>query len=37
MSARLEREYENELAAIRHMAKDFAREHPAVAGRLILE
>ena len=36
MSARLEREYENELAAIRHMAKDFAREHPAVAGRLIL-
>lgn len=36
MSVRLEREYENELAAIRHMAKDFAREHPAVAGRLIL-
>jgi len=25
MSARLEHEYENELAAIRHMAKDFAR------------
>lgn len=36
MSARLELEYENELAAIRHMAKDFAREHPGVAGRLIL-
>jgi type VI secretion system protein ImpG len=36
MSARLEREYENELAAIRHLAKDFAREHPAVASRLIL-
>src|SRR5688572_16060659 len=36
MSVRLELEYENELAAIRHLAKDFAREHPAVAGRLIL-
>ena len=36
MSVRLEHEYENELAAIRHMAKDFAREHPAVASRLIL-
>lgn len=36
MSVRLEAEYENELAAIRHLAKDFAREHPAVAGRLIL-
>ena len=36
MSVRLEHEYENELAAIRHLAKDFAREHPAVAGRLIL-
>src|SRR5262245_11587586 len=36
MSARLESEYENELAAIRHLAKDFAREHPAVASRLIL-
>src|SRR5262245_12986824 len=36
MSARLESEYENELAAIRHLAKDFAREHPAVASKLIL-
>ena len=36
MSVRLEAEYENELAAIRHLAKDFAREHPAVASRLIL-
>jgi type VI secretion system protein ImpG len=36
MSVRLEQEYENELAAIRHLAKDFARDHPAVAGRLIL-
>lgn len=36
MSARLEQEYENELAAIRHLARDFAREHPNVAGRLIL-
>lgn len=36
MSARLEREYENELAAIRHLAKEFAREHPQAAGRLIL-
>jgi type VI secretion system protein ImpG len=36
MSVRLENEYENELAAIRHLAKDFAREHPAVASRLIL-
>jgi type VI secretion system protein ImpG len=36
MSVRLEQEYENELAAIRHLAKDFAREHPNVAGRLIL-
>jgi type VI secretion system protein ImpG len=36
MSVRLEAEYENELSAIRHLAKDFAREHPAVASRLIL-
>src|SRR6478672_4153885 len=36
MSVRLEQEYENELAAIRHLAKDFARDHPGVAGRLIL-
>lgn len=36
MSLRLEMEYENELAAIRHLAKDFAREHPSVAGKLIL-
>jgi type VI secretion system protein ImpG len=36
MTARLESEYENELAAIRHLAKDFAREHPAVASHLIL-
>src|SRR5690242_8214513 len=36
MSVRLEQEYENELAAIRHLAKDFAREHPSVADKLIL-
>jgi type VI secretion system protein ImpG len=36
MSVRLEQEYENELAAIRHLAKGFAREHPAVASHLIL-
>src|SRR3954453_3391074 len=36
MTTRLEREYENELSAIRHLAKEFAREHPQAAGRLIL-
>jgi type VI secretion system protein ImpG len=36
MSARLEFEYENELHAIRHLARQFAREHPSVADKLIL-
>jgi type VI secretion system protein ImpG len=36
MSVRLENEYENELVAIRHLAREFAREHPGVAGKLIL-
>lgn len=35
MSARLEQEYENELAAIRQLAQDFAKDHPQVASNLI--
>src|SRR5690348_5129079 len=36
MSTRLDHEYEHELHAIRELARDFAREHPRVAGNLIL-
>lgn len=36
MATRLEREYESELAFIRHYAKEFAAERPGIAGRLVL-
>lgn len=36
MSERLEAAYEQELAAIRSLAREFAREHPGVAGRLLI-
>jgi type VI secretion system protein ImpG len=36
MSGRLESEYENELAAIRRLAKEFARERPGIAGGLLI-
>jgi type VI secretion system protein ImpG len=37
MSQELYRYYEGELLFIREMAKDFARQYPAAAGRLLLE
>ncbi|MEX2176513.1 MAG: type VI secretion system baseplate subunit TssF [Pirellulaceae bacterium] len=36
MSIRLENEYENELAAIRKLGREFAQQRPAIAGRLML-
>ena len=36
MSERLEAAYEQELAAIRSLAREFARQHPGVAGRLLI-
>lgn len=36
MSERLEAAYEQELGAIRSLAREFARQHPGVAGRLLI-